>query len=259
MNTSEIFKEFTKQVFSEEIEFDLPKVVDEFEVFYPDIVKIIQKDESFFESERIVFGRNLSLVENREAIWNNLPACMFASFLHGDIRKKVDKVSSLIKNIWNASGQENDDITKILNDEASQGKFDELIEFVLNSRIAKIFKNLMESIDLSEFELNVESAEQVIELIKNPENPTIKRMIEKIQGTIQDKIKRGEINQNTIVNEIEAIKAKVMSLFGNMFNEALGGRKADVPNHVLMGNTPEARRQRMLARLQRKFNEKNSK
>jgi hypothetical protein len=50
-----------------------------------------------------------------------------------------------------------------------------------------------------------------------------------------------------------------MGLFGNIFNDAIGGRKADVPSSVMIGNSPEARRQRMLARLQRKVQEKNSK
>jgi hypothetical protein len=71
-------------------------------------------------------------------------------------------------------------------------------------------------------------------------------------------MQRGEFTQHTITAEVEAIKAKVQSLFGNMFNEMLGGRRADVPAAVLMGNTPEARRQRMLARLQKKQREKNS-
>ena len=260
MNTQNIFEEFCKEVFpEEEIDIDLKKAVDEFEAFYPDVVKIIQKDNSFFDQERIVFGRDLAKIDNRDAVWSGLPACLFASFLHGDIKKKVDKVVGLVKNIWNASGQENDDITKILNDEASQGRFEEIIQFILESRLVKIFKNMMESIDLSEFDINIETPEQLIEMVKNPENPVVKKMIEKIQNMIETKIKRGEINQQVIIQEVETIKAKAISLFGNIFNDALGGRKADVPAAVMMGNTPEARRQRMLARLQRKLHEKNSK
>lgn len=260
MDTQKIFEEFCKEVFpGEEIQIDLRKNVDEFEIFYPDIVKIIHKDLAFFDTERIVFGRNLSEVADKDVVWDNLPACMFASFLHGDIKKKADKVVGLVKNIWNASGQQNDDITNILNDEASHGRFEEIIQFILESRIAKIFKNLMETIDISEFEINIENPEQLIEMIKNPENPIVQKMIHKIQGIIEEKVKRGEINQQVIVQEIETIKAKAISLFGNIFNDALGGRQADVPATVLMANTPEARRQRMIARMQRKLHEKNSK
>ena len=260
MDASTIFEDFCKEVFpGEEIIVNVKKNVDEFEEFYPEIVKIIQKDNSFFDSERIVFGRNLSILENRDTIWNFLPACLFASFLHGDIKKKADKVIGIIKNVWNASGQENDEISRVLNDEASKGRFEEIIQYILESRLAKIFKNLMSTIDISEFEINIESPTQLLEMIKDPENPVVKSMMAKIQKTIEDKVKSGEINQQVIVQEIETIKAKAMSLFGNIFNEALGGRQADVPAAVLMGNTPEARRQRMIARMQRKLHEKNSK
>jgi hypothetical protein len=118
----------------------------------------------------------------------------------------------------------------------------------------------MESFDMSEFELNVEDPAELMEMMKNPENPAIKKIITKIQNTIKEKIRRGEFDQNTIANEIEAIKAKVMSLFGNVFNDALGGRRqGNVPAAAIMGNSPEARRQRMIARMQRKLQEKNSK
>ena len=208
-----------------------------------------------------MFGRNLSLLDEskKEVVWKNLLPCMLCSFFHGDIKKKVEKVSGLVKNLWNASGQTNDDVTRILNDDESQGRFQEIIDFVLNSRLAKIFTNLVESFDISDFELNITDPAELIELLKNPENPAMKKIQEKIQSTIKQKIQRGEISQQTIVTEIEAIKAKVMSLFGNIFNDALGGRKSDVSGSTLMANSPEARRQRMIARMQRKVREKNSK
>jgi hypothetical protein len=80
---------------------------------------------------------------------------MIASFFHGDIKQKVGKISQIIKNLWNSSGQQNDAVTNILNDEASQGHFQEIIDYVLNSRLAKIFTNLVESFDVSEIDLNV--------------------------------------------------------------------------------------------------------
>ena len=97
-----------------------------------------------------------------------------------------------------------------------------------------------------------------METLRDPENPKMKRIINKIQGLIQEKMQRGELSQQQLIGEIEAIKAKVQSLFGNVFNDMLGGRRADVPSNVLMGNSPEARRQRMLARLQKKQRDKNS-
>ena len=260
MDVVEIFGQFRKDVFpDEEVEVKISEVVAEFESFLPQIVKIIQKDVTFFDEERLVFGRNISKVDNREAVWKNLVPCMIASFMHGDIRKKVGKISEIIKNVWNASGQENDAVTSILNDEKSEGRFQEILDFIMNSRLVKIFTNFMKTVDISDFELNFDNPAELIELLKDPENPKIKGVITKIQGIIKDKVRKGEIDQKVIMTEVEAIKAKIMGLFGNIFNDALGGRKADVPSAVLTGNSPEARRQRMIARLQRKLHEKNSK
>ena len=262
MDTSEILKQFCKEVFPEEnIEITLDKNVAEFEAFYPAVAQIIQKDNSFFNEDRVVFGRNLSSMEEskREVIWKNLIPCMIGCFFHGDIKEKVGSISEIIKNLWNASGQKNDAVTAVLNDEKSQGHFQEILDFVMNSRLVKIFTNLVESFDLTDFDLKIDSITELIEMIKDPENPMVKKITQKIHTTIKDKIRRGEFTQQTIMTEIEAIKAKVIDLFGNIFNDALGGRKGDIPAQTLMGNSPEARRQRMLARMQRKVREKNSK
>ena len=208
-----------------------------------------------------MFGRNLSSLDEskREVIWKNLVPCMLGSFFHGDIKQKVGKISEIIKNVWNASGQKNDAVSSILNDEASQGHFQEIIDFVLNSRLTKIFVDIVESFNIADFELNIKDPAELIEMLRNPENPHVKKIVDKIQATIKHKIQTGAFTAQTITNEIEAIKAKIMGLFGNIFNEALGGRKGETPVATLMSNTPEARRQRMIARMQRKVREKNSK
>jgi hypothetical protein len=184
---------------------------------------------------------------------------MVACFFHGDIREKVGTLSSLIKNIWNSSGQKNDEISAVLNSEKSEGHFKEILDFVLNSRLAKIFTKLVETIDISDFDLKIENTDELIEMLKNPENPKIQATIQKVQAMIKDKVRKGEIDQNVIIREIETIKAKVIDLFGNVFKDALGGRRAEVPSAVMVGNSPEARRARMIARLQRKLRDKNSK
>ena len=262
MDVKETLKTFCDEVFSgETIELNIDKNVDEFETFYPNIVQIIQKDVTFFKEDRIVFGKNLSELDEskHEVIWKNMIPCLLTSFFHGDIKKKVGKISGIVKNIWNASGQENDDVTRILNDEKNEGHFKEIIDYVLNCRLAKIFTNLVESFDISEFDLNINDPAELINMLKNPEHEQLQKISQKVQNIMKDKIKRGEFTQQTIINEVEAIKAKVIGLFGNVFNEALGGRRGEVPAGVLTGNSPEARRQRMLARMQRKLREKNSK
>jgi hypothetical protein len=231
--------------------------------YYPKILKILQRDESLFDSPLTFRGINLSPLwkdneSQREMIWKHVFICVLASFFHGDIKEKLGTVMTAVKGLWGASGQENDEISRILEDEKSEGYLQELLEYLQETRLAKIFMKLVEEFDASEFDFNFENPQELVDVLRNPEHPKMKRVIDKIQGMIKQKMERGEFTQQQIVSEVEGIKAKVQSLFGNVFNDMLGGRRADVPAHVLMGNSPEARRQRMLARLQKKQRDKNS-
>lgn len=245
-------------------EYSLDEIVTDIEENYtPNVMKILQKDDSFFSEPRMLHNINLSdLVtsETKEQIWKHLQSCVIASFFHGDLKEKLSKILDTVKGLWNSSGQENDEISKLLNDEKSEGHLKELIDFLSETRLAKLCMQLFEEIDFEDMasELNFENANDIIEMLKNPENPVMKRIINRIQNTLQQKMARGEFTQQTITSEVEAIKAKVQSLFGNMFNEMLGGRQSEIPSNVLMGNSPEARRQRMIARLQKKQRDKNS-
>lgn len=265
MDIVQIINNFVNELKSEFPDIQIPEytvdgvVADIEENYTTHILKILQKDESFFSEPRMLLGVNLSnhVTENT---WKNLQACIFASFLHGDLKEKLGKILDTVKGLWNSSGQQNDEISRILNDENSEGYLQEMIDFLSETRIAKLCMQLFEEIDFDDMasELNFENPNEIIEMIKNPENPVMKRIIGRIQGTLQQKLERGEFTQQQITGEIEAIKLKIQSLFGNVFNEMLGGRRAEVPSTVLMGNSPEARRQRMLARLQKKQRDKNS-
>jgi hypothetical protein len=147
-------------------------------------------------------------------------------------------------------------ISKILEDSESSGRLKEVIDFVLETRIAKMFMEIVEQFDPAD--INFENPQELMDMLKNPEHPTVQKIVSKVQGIIKEKIRHGSITQNQLVQEIEAIKAKVTSIFGNMFNDALGMPRGETPSTVMLGNSPEARRQRMLARLQKKVRDKNS-
>lgn len=260
MDTSQILKDFAKFL-GVQSDINVDESVTHIEdTFFPEVMKILQKDDSFFAEERVLFGVNLSAAEvDRAELWKNIQGSLFASFLHGDIRDKLGKVVDVVKKVWNGSGQTNEDLDKILNDDESEGKLKELLDYVMECRLAKMFMNIVESFDISDIEINFDSPEELIELVKNPENPVVQKLMKKMQKIIETKMKNGELSQQLIESEIHGIKNKILSIFGNVFNDFLGGRKADVSSNVLMANTTEGRRQRMLARLQRKLREKNSK
>lgn len=239
-----------------------------FEVFYPEALKVVQKDESIFAVERTVFGVNISdawKVEGDKAeLWKNFHTCLVVSFLSGDIKEKISPLITMFKSYWSGTGTENEEINKILNDSESEDKFKEILTFVSETRIAKLFMSVIESIDITELGINFENPDEVIEMVKNPEHPVSAKIIARIQNIIKQKMQRGEITQRHIEVEVEQIKVKLTSIFGNMFKDALGlgggaaGGAGGPPPTVLMGNSPEARRQRMIARLQKKQAKKTS-
>jgi len=275
MEAGQILTAFLKDLqsaFPDEVPSDIEVNVDTEVVHIEDaylkhVVTIIKKEETFFDEERILFGINLSKLwkaggdETKEAIWKHLMVSIFASFLHGDIKQKFNKVLDIVKSMWGASGQENDEVTRILNDENSEGYLKEIYDYAMNTRLAKIFMKMVEEFDVSDFEAELETQDmtKLMDMIKNPDHPTMKKFVDRVKNTIEEKMKRGELSQQLIQSEIEGLKAKVISLFGNAFGDMLGGRRGELAPQVMMGNTPEARRQRMLARLQRKARDKTSK
>jgi hypothetical protein len=271
MDAKEVFDGFLKEIKNafpdiELREYNLDEEVKNIEEkYYPLVLKIFQRDESFFSEDRVVCGINLYELWKRpesdhELIWKNLLVVLLASIFHGDLSAKLGKFIDTAKNIWSSSGQENDEVSKILNDEHTEGHLQELLEYVKETRIAKLFMELIEETNVDEIasEINIENPSDIIDMIKNPDHPKMKNIVSKIQHKIQTKMQQGHFTQQQIVSEVEGIKAKIQGLFGNVINEMLGGRRSEMSAGTLMGNSPEARRQRMIARLQRKQREKNS-
>jgi len=265
MEVFEAFKKGIAEVFTDispviNIDEDVKTIEN---TYYPDALKIMQKDASFFEVDRPLMGVNLSDLWKTEkmpkdAFWKHVQMVSVASIMHGDIKDKISPIVSAIKTYFGAPGNENAEISKILDDDKSEGHFKEVLAYIMDTRLAKIFMNIAEEIDIKDIDLNFNNPEKFMEAIKNPEHPTIKKVTDKIQKLIKAKMQSGEITQAQILQEVESVKAKVTSIFGNIFNDALGGRGGNVSSEVLTGNSPEARRQRMLARLQKKQREKNS-
>lgn len=270
MDTKTIFSDFVKEVQTAfpDVTFDvsdnIEEAVSDIETkFFPHILKVIKREPEFFSESRMILGINVSHLwslsdtdEKCAMLWKNVLLCMVGSLLHGDIRNKFSKILDIAKSVWNGSGQQNDEITRILNDDASESRLKEIFDYVMGTRIAKIFMEIVESFNPSELDFDINSPEQFMEIIQNPEHPIIQSTIEKLKRTLTQKLQQGNFTQQQFQREIETIKAKITSVFGGMFNDMLGGNRAAVPSSVLMSNSPEARRQRMMARLQKKVRDR---
>lgn len=239
------------------VEYDIASVSAEIEKLYPEILLIVQKNEEFFDKKYFLFNRPISVL-NREMIWNHLPMCIYTSFTTGDISEKVASLIELAKSYITANPSEKtDEISKILNDETSQSSIKEFLDYCTNTRIAKVLNDILTNMDVSEYEYLLKAPEKFIEIARNPEHPLVQKFIHKFQTLLKERVQRGEITQNQLTQDVEGIKAKLVGVFGSALGDALGGNKSEVSSGVLLSNSPEARRQRMLARLQKKQREKN--
>jgi len=238
------------------IEYDVISVTAEIEAMYPDIVSIIQKNDTFFDKKYFLFNRPISVL-NHEVVWKNLPSCLFLSFTHGNISEKLESILQIAKNYMSANpNEQTDEISKILNDEKTQGSIQDFMEFCTNTKIAKVFNDILTNLDISEFEHLLKDPREFLEIARNPEHPIVQKFIQKFQNILKQKVQKGEITQQQLQQDVEGIKAKLVSIFGSTIGDALGGNKSEVSSEILMSNSPEARRQRMLARLQKKQREK---
>ena len=248
-------------VYSPSITIDTAKNIKELECFYEDLLIIIQRSPDFFITERILFGTNLSMAYDsceaiQDDIWKHLQMCIIASFMAGDIKQKIGKLIATAKSLWSASGQTSTEVDTILNDDKTEENLQDLFDFVSNLRTAKVFMQILEEIDVPSLGVTLDDPMELINIVRNQNHPIMQRCIHTIKNVLKQKAERGQLTQQQLTGDIEALKLKVQALFGNVFNEALGGRKSDVSSAVMVSNDPEARRQRMLARLQRKQREK---
>jgi hypothetical protein len=259
MDAKKSFKAFLselKSAFPSE-EFGEVDIAEYETMITPKVLQILQKDRKLFEEPFEVFDVDIApLVRaNPDRFWKHIQSSSFAAFLSGDIKGKVGKLLDNFKHLWGGSTTE---IDKILGSEESRSKVSEILEFVMSTKLAKIVSSLVETIDIASLGIDFDNPEDALKSIQEPSNKIMETVMRKIKDELDSRLRRGEFSKEQLVQDIERIKVKVQEAFGDVFNDMLGGRKADVPATALLSNTPEARRARMMARLRRKVSERKS-
>lgn len=233
--------------------------------FYLKFFEIMAADETIFDEDRIFMGVNLSEAFksekiDKEVFWKSLISVLCSSLVYGDLKTKVGPLINLAKQYFFNTDQGDSEIANVLKNDTIEEQLTDLLDIILQTRIIKVCMKILENFDMSDLGINLEKPEDFVEFVKDltPENPKVKKLLAKFKNILEEKVKSGEIHHGQLKSEVELIKAKFTSIFGNMFMNALGGGNGGVKSADLMGNSPEARRQRMLARLQKKQREKNS-
>jgi len=266
MNSQKAFKKFLVDLNSKFPEIVKSSKLDENDIdkfqklFITSITEILKKDSSLFDEPKEVFGGDLSEVfkHNPDLIWRHMQPCLFSSLFYGDVKTKLKEMLPEILGAFKEQFGDTDEIDKILEDESKTSKISDFFEYLKESMFATLLLGVFESIDLSEI-----SSINTQEFINDPSKIQQHPIVAKIQGQIQTimrvKIEKGEFTKERIMNEFEVFKQKIQELLGDYMNETMGTNKSDLPPEIIMGNSPEARRARMVARLQRKLKERKNK
>lgn len=238
------------------------------ETLLPHLMRVFQKDNSLFVGENCVELFPGIKVKNlwtgSDTDWSRVNMALLYSLMHGDPKAKFGKILETFKGMLpGGAGGTADEINKILDDEDTQDSLKEILDLVINTRLASLIGEIVQSISLADLDMDFENPEQLLEMLKNPTaHPALKEVMDRAQQLLQEKVRTGKINQQELVREIEMIRAKCVSSFGKYLNEMVVGDPGNTTGNTasqIMSNSPEARRARMLARLQKKQRDKNRK
>ena len=244
---------------------DYPAEVERFKTLVqPHFMAAIKKDDDLFKEPR-EFLRGIDFSElykdasekKKEAIWNYTRMFLMSSYLGSDIMETV-------KGLWSKfTGKEStDEVDEILKDESTQNGLQDLLETLKDTRIFKLGMEVMENLNVEALGLEAIDFTDIpalMEMVKNPEHPVTKKAISSVQKIIEQKMRSGSLKKEDFVREIEMLKEKFKHSLGKLFKAEMFGEQQDRPTASaadLTSNHPEARRARMLARLQRKVGKK---
>jgi hypothetical protein len=222
-------------------------------VLLPHVLRVIQKDNALLAEIELFPGMKVPWDGTDEA-WSRLQTALIYAVLHGDPKEKFGKILESVKSMF--PGSHADELDSILNDEDTKDSLKEMLDLIINTRLASIVGEIAQSISLEDLGVNLENPEELLAVMRNPqESPVIAEIMERAQAILEDRIRTGKINQQEIAREIEMLRAKFQSSFGRYLNQMVVGDEGNTTGNTaaqILSNHPDARRARMLARLQKK-------
>jgi hypothetical protein len=222
-------------------------------VLLPHVLRVVQKDNALLSEVELFPGMKVPW-EGTDEEWSLLQMTLIYAVLHGDPKEKFGRILESVKSMF--PGSHADELDEILNDEETKDSLKEILDLVVNTRLASLVGDIVQDISLEDLGVNLENPEHLMEILRNPqESPVIKQIMERAQAVLEDRIRSGKINQQEIAREVENIRAKFQSSFGRYLNEMIIGDQGNTTGNTaaqILSNHPDARRARMLARLQKK-------
>jgi hypothetical protein len=230
----------------------------------PHLMKIVKKDNTLFtdtDTAPELFPGIRVKWDSTDDAWQKVRMALMYSVLHGDPKEKFGAIFEQLKTA--IPGGRQDEVMGILEDKDTQDSIKEIIDLVMNTRLASVVGDLAQSIKFEDLDINLEDPDELIRLMRNPQDSdALREIMRRAQELLKDRIESGKINQQELIREMEMLRAKMTSSFGKYMNEMVVGREQPATGNTsrqILSNSPEARRARMMARLQRKLGEKSRK
>ena len=229
-------------------------------VLLPHLLRVVKRDDTLFQDIELFPGIKVAWKPSDDN-WKKVQMALVYSFLHGNPKEKFAKVMEAMKGAIPGTAAQADEVQSILEDEETQSSMSEMLELIMSTRLVSLVGDIIQSINLEEINVDFEDPERLLQMLRNPQQSEIlNEIMLRARDVLQEKIRTGKLNQNELRRDIERIRAKFQSSFGKFLNQAVLGE--DTGNGTgntaeqILSNHPDARRARILARLQRKHEQK---
>jgi len=229
-------------------------------VLLPHLLRVLKRDDTLFQDIELFPGIKVAWKPSDDN-WKKVQMALVYSFLHGNPKEKFAKIMEVMKGAIPGTGAQADEVQSILEDEETQSSMSEMLELIMSTRLVSLVGDIIQSINLEEINIDFEDPERLLQMLRNPQQSEIlNEIMIRARDVLQEKIRTGKLNQNELRRDIERIRAKFQSSFGKFLNQAVLGE--DTGNTTgnsaeqILSNHPDARRARILARLQRKHEQK---
>jgi hypothetical protein len=236
------------------------------QTFLPHLLRVLQKDNTLLSEVDLFPGLRVAW-QGSEEQWKALQMGLLYSVLHGDPKEKFgtlfEAIKKLVPGLGGSEGGK-DEIQSILEDEETKGALSEMMELIMGTRLVSLVGDIVQNLSFESLGLDLENPESILEMLRNPQGHAgLTELMDRAKAILEDRVSSGKLNPAELRRDIELIRAKFQSSFGKYLNEAIvgdagGGTTGNTAQQIL-SNHPDARRARMLARLQKKQKLRSSK
>jgi hypothetical protein len=229
-------------------------------VLLPHLLRVVKRDDTLFQDIELFPGIKVAW-KSSDDNWKKVQMALVYSFLHGNPKEKFAKIMEAVKGAIPGTAAQADEVQNILEDEETQSSMSEMLELIMSTRLVSLVGDIIQSVDLDGLDIDFEDPERLLQMLRNPQqSELLNEIMHRARAVLEEKIRSGKLNQNELRRDIEKIRAKFQSSFGKFLNQAVLGE--DTGNTTgntaqqILSNHPDARRARIMARLQRKHEQK---